>query len=98
MVAVAPEPGEHLFHVGHRLLLSLLFSEENGRGESSPTVYHIRARERIVGLYREASLSQVLGRWKRLGDDEADLLKRARPTKKFVSRFAECRSSFLRRV
>ena len=38
MVAVAPEPGEHLFHVGHRLLLSLLFSEENGRGESSPTV------------------------------------------------------------
>ena len=53
---------------------------------------------RINALYREASLSQVLGRWKRLGDEEADLLKRARPTKKFVSRFAECRSSFLRRI
>ena len=49
-------------------------------------------------LYREASLSQVLGRWKRLEDEEADLLKRARPTKKFVSRFAEYRSSFLRRM
>ena len=49
-------------------------------------------------LYREASLSQVFGRWKRLEDEEADLLKRARPTKKFVSRFAECRSSFLRRM
>ena len=53
---------------------------------------------RINARYREASLSQVLGRWKRLGDEEADLLKRARPTKKFVSRFAECRSSFLRRI
>ena len=40
----------------------------------------------------------MLGRWKRLEDEEADLLKRARPTKKFVSRFAECRSSFLRRM
>ena len=38
---------------------------------------------RINALYREASLSQALGRWKRLGDEEADLLKRARPTKKF---------------
>ena len=53
---------------------------------------------RINALYRATSLSQVLGRWKRLGDEEADLLKRARPTRKFVSRFAECRSSFLRRI
>ena len=53
---------------------------------------------RINALYREASLSQALGRWKRLGDEEADLLKRARPTRKFVSRFAECRSSCLRRM
>ena len=53
---------------------------------------------RINALYRETSLSQALGRWKRLEDEEANLLKRARPTKKFVSRFAECRSSFLRRV
>ena len=49
-------------------------------------------------LYREASLSQVFGRWKRLEDEEADLLKRAHPTKKFVSRFAKYRSSFLRRM
>ena len=34
----------------------------------------------------------------RLENEEADLLKRARPTKKFESRFAECRSSFLRRM
>ena len=40
----------------------------------------------------------MLGRWKRLEDKEDDLLKRARPTKKFVSRFAEYRSSFLRRL
>lgn len=53
---------------------------------------------RINALYREASLSQALGRWKRLEDEEADLLKRARPTKKFVSRFGEYRSSFLRRM
>ena len=53
---------------------------------------------RINALYRDASLSQVLSKWKRLEDEEADLLNRARPTKKFVSRFAECRSSFLRRV
>ena len=42
---------------------------------------------RINALYREISLSQALGRWKRLEDEEANLLKRARPTKKFVSRF-----------
>ena len=39
---------------------------------------------RINALYRDASLSQVLSKWKRLEDEEADLLKRARPTKKFV--------------
>lgn len=37
---------------------------------------------RINALYREASLSQALGRWKRLEDEEAALLKRAHPTKK----------------
>ena len=53
---------------------------------------------RINALYREASLSQVLGTWKRLEDEEADLLKRARPTKKYVSRFGEYRNSFVRRM
>ena len=53
-------------------------AEEIGEGE---------ILRRINALYRKASLSQVLGRWKRLEDEEADLLKRARPTKKFVSRF-----------
>ena len=53
---------------------------------------------RINALYRDASLSQVLGKWKRLEDEEADLLKRARPTKKLVSRFGEYRTSFLRRM
>ena len=55
-------------------------------------------RRRINALYREASLSQVLGTWKRLEDEEADLLKRARPTKKYVSRFGEYRNSFVRRM
>ena len=53
---------------------------------------------RINALYREASLSQVLGTWKRLEDEEADLLKRARPTKRYVSRFGEYRNSFVRRM
>ena len=53
---------------------------------------------RINALYREASLARVLGEWRRLKDEEADLLKRARPTKKFVSRFREYRTSFLRRM
>ena len=53
---------------------------------------------RINALYREASLAQVLGTWKRLEDEEADLLKRARPTKRYVSRFGEYRNSFVRRM
>ena len=36
---------------------------------------------RINALYREASLARVLGEWRRLKDEEADLLKRACPTK-----------------
>ena len=46
---------------------------------------------RINALYREASLARVLGEWPRLKDEETDLLKRACPTKKFVSRFREYR-------
>ena len=53
---------------------------------------------RINVLYRGASLSQVLGEWRRLKDEETEQLKRARPTKKYVSRFAEYRSAFLRRM
>ena len=53
---------------------------------------------RINALYREASLARVLGEWRRLKDEETDLLKRARPTNKFVSRFREYRTSFLRRM
>ena len=40
----------------------------------------------------------MLGEWRRLKDEETDLLKRACPTKKFVSRFREYRTSFLRRM
>ena len=53
---------------------------------------------RINALYREASLARVLGEWRRLKDEETDLLKRVCPTKKFVSRFREYRTSFLRRM
>ena len=50
---------------------------------------------RINALYREASLARVLGEWRRLKDEGTDLLKRACPTKKFVSRFREYRTSLL---
>lgn len=53
---------------------------------------------RINALYREASLLQVLGEWTRLKEEEAKFLEHARPTKEYVSRFAEYRQSFLRRM
>ena len=53
---------------------------------------------RIRVLYREASLSQVVATWNRLKAEERELFKRARPTKKFVSRFEAYKSSFVRRM
>ena len=53
---------------------------------------------RINVLYRGASLSQVLGEWKRLKVEEEKLLEHTRPTEAYVSRFGEYRNSFLRRV
>ena len=53
---------------------------------------------RIRILYREASLSQVVATWNRLKAEERELFKRARPTKKFVSRFEAYKSSFVRRM
>lgn len=53
---------------------------------------------RINVLYRDASLSQVLGEWKRLKVEEENLLEHARPTERYVSRFGEYRKSFIRRM
>lgn len=53
---------------------------------------------RINVLYRDASLSQVLGEWKRLKVEEENLLEHARPTERYVSRFGEYRKSFIRRL
>lgn len=53
---------------------------------------------RINAIYRAVLLSQMLGRWKRLEDEESDLLKRVCPTKKYVWRFTRYRRSFLRRM
>ena len=53
---------------------------------------------RINVLYRDASLSQVLGEWARLKNEEERMLEHARPTEKYVSRFGEYRRSFLRRM
>ena len=61
--------------------------EPSGRRRGDPPS-HQRALSRSLAL---AGARQVEA-------SRADLLKRARPTKKFVSRFAECRSSFLRRL
>ena len=49
-------------------------------------------------LYRDASLSQVVATWNRLKTEEQELFKRARPTKKYVSRFEAYKSSILRRM
>lgn len=46
---------------------------------------------RINVLYRDASLSQVLGEWKRLKVEEENLVEHARPTERYVSRFGEYR-------
>ena len=53
---------------------------------------------RIRVLYHDASLSQVVATWNRLKTEEQGLFKRARPTKKYVSRFEAYKSSFLRRI
>ena len=53
---------------------------------------------RINVLYRGASLSLVLGEWKRLKVEEENLLEHARPTERYVSRFGEYRKSFIRRL
>ena len=53
---------------------------------------------RINALYREASLSQVLGEWTRLRDEELKTLGFAQSTEKYVSHFGEYRRSFLRRM
>ena len=42
---------------------------------------------RIRVLYHDASLSQVVATWNRLKTEEQELFKRARPMKKYVSRF-----------
>ena len=61
-------------------------AEELGEGE---------ILRRIHVLYRDASLSQVVATWNRLKTEEQELFKRARPTKKYVSRFEAYKSSFL---
>ena len=64
-------------------------AEEIGEGE---------ILRRIRVLYRDASLSQVVATWNRLKTEEQELFKRARPTKKYVSRFEAYKSSFVRRM
>ena len=64
-------------------------AEEIGEGE---------ILRRIRALYRDASLSQVVATWNRLKTEEQELFKRARPTKKHVSRFEAYKPSFLRRM
>ena len=64
-------------------------AEEIGEGE---------ILRRIRVLYRDTSLSQVVATWNRLKAEEQELFKRARPTKKYVSRFEAYKSSFLRRM
>ena len=53
---------------------------------------------RIHVLYRDASLAQVVATWERFEREERDLLRRARPTNKYVSPFAAYKASFVRRM
>src|SRR5574344_752890 len=53
---------------------------------------------RIRALYRDASLAQVVATWNRLKTEERELFSRARPTKKYVSRFEAYKASFVRRM
>ena len=53
---------------------------------------------RIGVLYRDASLSQVLGEWTRLKNEEERMFEHSRPTEACVSRFREYRKSFVRRM
>ena len=64
-------------------------AEEIGEGE---------ILRRIRVLYRDASLSQVVATWNRLKTEKQELFKRARPTKKYASRFEAYKSSFVRRM
>lgn len=53
---------------------------------------------RIRALYRDASLAQVVATWNRLKTEERELFRRARPTRKYVSRFEAYKASFVRRM
>ena len=53
---------------------------------------------RIRALYRDASLAQVVATWNRLKTEERELFRRARPTKRYVSRFEAYKASFVRRM
>ena len=64
-------------------------AEEIGEGE---------ILRRIRVLYHDASLEQVVATWNRLKTEDLELSKRARPTKKYVSRFEAYKSSFVRRM
>ncbi|MCR5752728.1 MAG: transposase [Kiritimatiellae bacterium] len=64
-------------------------AEEIGEGE---------ILRRIRVLYHDASLEQVVATWNRLKTEYLELSKRARPTKKYVSRFEAYMASFVRRM
>ena len=53
---------------------------------------------RIRALYRGASLAQVVATWNRLKTEERELFRRARPTRRYVSRFEAYMASFVRRM
>ena len=53
---------------------------------------------RVRVLYRDASLAQVVATWNRLKFREQELSRRARPAKKYVSRFETYKSAFVRRM
>ena len=53
---------------------------------------------RVKVLYRGSSLEQVLGEWRRLKDEEDNLLRCAKPTKRYVSRFSAYQAAFVKRM
>jgi len=79
------------YHLVSRLAHRAFFLDDEEKDRAVALMRRIRV------LYRDASLSQVVATWNRLKTEEQELLKRARPAKKYVSRFEAYKSSFVRR-
>lgn len=83
---------DRCYHLISRLAHRAFFLDDEEKDRAVALMRRIRA------LYHGASLAQVVATWNRLKTEEQELFKRARPTKKYVSRFEAYMASFVRRM